>query len=144
LEFTNSESVCPAWLTAQVQSESAAQVVIANSIQAPVPWNATYEARMLYVIEQLGAKYSSNPLITAFHTGFCNWNTGCEVSLPSDGASGANWIAAGGSTAAIIGHANNVFDTVAVSFPTQYMTYSLHKTSWGLDPNITYFAEQCL
>jgi hypothetical protein len=135
LTLSDSPLNAPTWLT----SNPAVQKITIGTVTAPVFWDPIFQADRLAMIQAVGARYASNPLVVAVNTSFANWSTD-DWSVPHANGQWQAWLSAGWTTAGMLAIGEAILTTTATAFPSQSLKLAIGTTDAHLDSTITTLA----
>jgi hypothetical protein len=115
----------------------------AATFTIPVFWDAYYTGKKNAMIAALGARYNSNPTVTAFVVGVANayeaeWYVPHRTVIdpPFTNSEVDRWLAAGYTTQKLIDSANGFINAAMVAFPNKTVAFSINPNG-TLDANPT-------
>jgi hypothetical protein len=115
----------------------------AGTFTIPVFWDAYYTNKKNAMIAALGARYDSNPTVTAFVVGVANaynaeWYVPHRTVIdpPFTNSEVARWLAAGYTTQRLINSANGFINAAMAAFPSKTVAFSINPNA-TLDANPT-------
>ena len=113
----------------------------AGTFTIPVFWDAYYTSKKKAMIAAVGARYNSNPTVTAFVVGVANaydadWYVPHRtiIDSPFTNSEVARWLAAGYTTQKLINSATGFIDAAMVAFPNKTVAFSINPNG-TLDAN---------
>jgi elongation factor P hydroxylase len=113
----------------------------------PVFWDPVYLAKKKAMITALGAHFGNNPAIKIVSASFANASSE-DWAVPHTATDVNNWLAAGYTSAKMLGAGKQIIDTTMTAFPSQYVTLAVggngHTGDLNLDPDENYVARNAV